>query len=508
MELINGFITVFHPLTIGLLLGGTIVGIVFGAIPGLSAFTALAIMLPLTFTMEPVNGIAFLVAVYVGGCSGGLISAILLGIPGTPSSIATCFDGYPMAQKGQAKKALGVAVLFSFVGGIFSALVLTYLGPLIAQVALRFSPYEYFAVILLALTTVSSLSAGNIVKGLLSCLLGVSLAFVGIDKLSSYTRYTLGFSQFDAGFNLVPLLIGVFAVSQIMETAAQRNTKEATACVVIPQTDKVKGFGISFKEFVAQLPNAIPSALIGLVIGILPGIGGNVSNLMSYAYVKKRSKTPEKFGTGFVDGIVASETANNATIGGALIILLTLGIPGDNATSMILAGFQLHGIAPGPLLFKTSAALVYAIFAAYILANIVMLIGEFFGLPLFSKVLCVPTEFLLPIVIAFCFVGSFSANNRVFDIMVMVLFGILGYILKKFKYPLAPLVVGFILAPLLEENLRRSLMRTSGSFIPILTSPIAALFLILTGVVIVLTVRNELREAKKTANQTEKNITD
>ncbi|MGE4352489.1 MAG: tripartite tricarboxylate transporter permease [Oscillospiraceae bacterium] len=499
MQLINGFITICHPGVLALLIGGTVLGIVFGAIPGLSAFTALAIMLPLTFAMEPVHGISFLVAVYVGGCSGGLISATLLGIPGTPSSIATCFDGYPMAQKGHAKVALGAGVLFSFVGGMISAIALTYLGPLIARVALRFSPYEYFAVILLALTTVSSLSAGNIVKGLLSCLLGVSLAFVGIDQMSAYTRYTMGFSQLDAGFNLVPLLIGVFAVAQIMESADERNSKEATSCVVIPQTDKVKGFGVSPKEFVYQLRNAIPSALIGLVIGILPGIGGNVSNLMAYAFVKKNSKTPEKFGTGFLDGIVASETANNATIGGAFIILLTLGIPGDNATSMILAGFQLHGIAPGPLLFNTSAALVYAIFAAYILSNTIMLITEFFGLPLFTKVLCVPAQFLMPIVIAFCFVGSFSANNRVFDMMVMVFFGLVGYIMKKFAYPLAPMVVGFILTPLLEENLRRSLMRTDGSFIPILKSPIAATFLVLTVVVIVLTVRNELRDAKKEA---------
>ncbi len=497
MQLIEGFMAVLHPATLFLIIGGVVAGIVFGAIPGLSAFTALALFLPITFGMEPVNGIAFLKAIYVGGLSGGLISAILLGIPGTPSSIATCFDGYPMAQRGEAGKALGTAIVFSFVGGIFSALVLTYLGPAIAGVALKFGPYEYFAVILFALTTVSGLSAGNINKGLLSCLLGIGFSFVGIDRLSSYTRYTGGISSLAAGFNLVPLLIGTFAVSQIIDTAAKGPTSIQRAPAA-----RVKGFGLSFREFVYQLKNAIPAAFIGLAVGILPGIGGNASNLLAYAFCKKRSKYPEKFGTGIMDGIVASETSNNATIGGALIVLLTLGIPGDNATSMVLAGFQIHSITPGPLLFKTSAALVYALFAAFIIANLVMMVSELLGLPLFSKVLSIPGSYLLPVVIACCFVGSFSANNRIFDILVMVIFGLVGYILKRWEYPLAPMVVGFILAPLLEENVRRSLMRTEGSFLPILSSPIALVFFILTAVMVVLSVRSELKERKKKNQET------
>lgn len=506
MDLMNGFLDIFHPSILWLLLAGTAVGILFGAIPGLSAFTCMAIMLPLTFSMEPLQGICFLLAIYVGGCSGGLISAILLGIPGTPSSIATCFDGYPMAQKGQARRALGTGVVFSFVGGTISAIVLVFLAPIIAQFALKFSPYEYFAVILFALTTVASLSEGSIVKGLLSCLLGISFAFVGIDKLSAYTRYTMGVHDLANGFNLVPLLIGVFAVSQILENAASRkyakaSQKSGPSQKDLMKTEKVKGFGLSWKEFFYQMRNAIPCGAIGLVIGILPGIGGNVSNLMAYAYCKNRSKTPEKFGTGFIDGIVASETANNATVGGALIVLLTLGIPGDNATAMMLAGFQLHGIAPGPLLFRTNAEMIYAIFAAFLFANLAMLIIEFFGLPVFIKMLSVPGSYLLPAVIAFCFVGSFCANNRVFDIFVMILFGLIGFIMKRFGFPLAPLVVGFILAPMLEENLRRSLMRTEGSLIPILQSPIAVVFLLLTLVTVILTIRKELKNYRQSKAQ-------
>lgn len=498
MQLINGFMTILHPLTLALVFGGVIVGIIFGSIPGLSAFTALAIMIPITYAMDPVNGISFLMAVYVGGVSGGLISAILLNIPGTPSSIATCFDGHPMAQKGDAKRAMGIGVLYSFFGGIFSAVILIYLGPKIAQIALQFSPYEYFAVILFALTTVSSLAEGDVVRGLLSCLFGVSLAFVGIDKLSAYTRYTMGITDLETGFSLVPLLIGLFAGSQILENAAAKargSAKNRNGQSLIVQR-KTKGFGVTLKDLKDQAFNAVASAVIGLGVGILPGIGGNAANLMSYAYVKNHSKYPEKFGTGIIDGLVASETANNASVGGAIIILLTLGIPGDNATSMILAGFQLHGLAPGPLLFSTQAVLIYGVFAAFILANIIMLVVEYFGLPIFSKVLSVRTEILMPIVIAACFVGSFSANNRIFDITVMVIFGLIGYAMKKFKYPLAPMVVGFILAPMLEENLRRSLMRTDGSFIPILTSPIADAFFILTVVMVILSVRSEIKKGK------------
>lgn len=499
MELIQGFQSLLNITTLLLMLGGVFGGLVIGALPGLSAFTALAIMLPFTFGMDPVNGISFLMAVYVGGCSGGLISAILLGIPGTPSSIATCFDGFPMAKNGEAKKALGSAILFSFIGGIFGALVLAFIGPYIARIALRFSSYDYFAIILFALTTVSALSEGSMVKGLTSCALGIALAFVGTDGLSSVYRYTFGITKLANGFSLVPVLIGLFAVSQIMMTARDKAKNEKVFDIAeIPQK-KFKGFGLKLSEFLELLKIAGPCAVIGLVIGILPGLGGNVSNLMAYSYAKKTSKHPEKFGTGIVDGVIASETANNATVGGAVIILLTLGIPGDNATSIILAGFQMHDIAPGPLLFETSGDLVYAVLAAFIVANIAFFILEYFGLPIFTKLLSVPSTLLLPIVIVCCFVGSYCANNNTLDILIMVLFGVLGYVLKKHKYPLAPLVVGFILAPILELYLRRSLMKTDGNFLPILQSPIAAVFLICTVITVTYTAYGEIKKLKTKA---------
>lgn len=496
MELIHGFQSLLNITTLLLMIGGIFGGLVIGALPGLSAFTALAIMLPFTFGMDPINAISFLIAVYVGGCSGGLVSAILLGIPGTPSSIATCFDGFPMAKRGEANRALGAAIFFSFFGGMVGALTLSFVGPYIAKIALKFSSYDYFAIILFALTTVSALSEGSMVKGLISCFLGISLAFVGTDGLTSVYRYTFGVSKLANGFGLVPVLIGLFAVSQIMTTARDKmNTSKVFDISEIPQKP-VRGFGISFKEILSQLKMAIPCSIIGVIIGILPGLGGNISNLMAYSYAQKTSKYPDKFGTGIIDGVIAPETANNATVGGAIIVLLTLGIPGDNATSIILAGFQMHNIAPGPLLFKAYSDFVYAILAAFILSNVIFFVIEYFGLPLFTKMLSVPSILLLPIVIVCCFVGSYCSNNNILDILIMVVFGIIGYIMKKYKYPLAPLVVGFILAPILELYLRRSLMRTDGAILPIIQSPIAAAFLIFSLITVLYTAYGEIKKMK------------
>ena len=496
MQLLQGFVTISDPHVFLLMAVGVFGGLIVGALPGLSAFTALAIMLPFTFGMDSVTGLTFLVAVYVGGCSGGLISAILLGIPGTPASIATCFDGYPMAQQGKSRTALGAGIISSFVGGIFGAVVLSFLGPYIAKVALKLSPYDYFGIILLALTTVSSLAGDNIVKGLIACLLGICLSCVGTDGLRSVYRYTFGITKLANGFQLVPVLIGLFAVSQIMGNARDKANQKA---LDFSNTDRSAGERFTFREYFQRIRMIIPVSLMGLVIGILPGLGGNISNLMAYSYAQRTSKDPESFGKGNVDGVIASETANNATVGGAMIILLTLGIPGDNATSVILAGFQMNDIAPGPLLFKTQAHLVYAILAAFIVANVMFFLMEYFGLPIFIKMLSIPSMMLYPIVIVCCFVGSYCANNNVLDILIMVIFGVVGYIMKKYKYPLAPMVVGFILAPMLELYLRRSLMKTDGQWMPIMTSPVAAVCIVGTVATIGWTVYSRVKEAKQKA---------
>ncbi len=477
MQLLGGFATIASIETLLLMIVGTFGGLIIGALPGLSAFTALAIMLPFTYGMNPVSGICFLISVYVGGSSGGLISAVLLGIPGTPSSIATCFDGLPMAQQGKSKTALSAAIISSFVGGTFGAVVLSFVGPYIAQVALKLSSYDYFGIILFALTTVSSLAGKSMVKGLIACLLGICLSCVGTDGLSSVYRYTFGITKLVNGFSLVPVLIGLFAVSQIMASARDKASQKS---LDFSGTNQNEGERFTFADYFKRIRMIIPVSLMGLVIGVLPGLGGNISNLMAYSYAKKTSRHPETFGKGEVDGIIASETANNATVGGAMIILLTLGIPGDNATSIILAGFQMNDIAPGPLLFKTQGELVYAVLAGFVLANVLFFLMEYFGLPIFTKMLSIPSMLLLPIVIVCCFVGSYCANNNTLDILIMVIFGIVGYALKEHGFPLAPMVVGFILSPMLELYLRRSLMKTGGQWLPIISSPVAAVCILAT----------------------------
>ena len=317
---------------------GVFVGIVFGSIPGLTATMAIVMFLPLTYTMTPIQGVSTLIALYIGGISGGLISAILLNIPGTPSSIATCFDGRPMALKGQAGRALGTGVVFSFCGTIVGIIVLIVAAPLIAAVAIKFGPYEYCTLSLCALSLVISLTGKDLVKGLISGLIGVILATVGLAPVDSAKRFTFGSTELNSGFALLTLLIGLFAITEVIKAAEEaKNPVEAT---MNESNVKIRGFGFSLSEFFEQKWNMLRSSFIGIIIGILPGIGGAISGMLSYTAAKNQSKHPEKFGTGIMDGVVASESANNAGIGGAMIPMLTLGIPGDAATAMLLGGLM------------------------------------------------------------------------------------------------------------------------------------------------------------------------
>ncbi|WP_018922025.1 tripartite tricarboxylate transporter permease [Salsuginibacillus kocurii] len=494
-ELIQaGFSTVFTLDTMLLVLFGVALGLVFGSIPGLTATMGIAICLPITFGMEATDGMALLMGLYIGGVSGGLIPAILLNIPGTPSNISTTFDGYPMAQNGQPGKAFGLALVFSFLGGLFSILILMFISPPLADFALRFGPFEYFAVTMFALTMISSLSGDSINKGIISGFIGLSLAMVGSAPIDSYPRFTFGFNQLDAGFDLLPVLIGLFAISEVLKIAERKNNPLNTKT---PTNYKVKGFGFSVVEFTKQGWNWFRSSVIGVGIGILPGIGGGTANIISYVTAKNRSKHPEKFGTGHSDGIVASESANNAAIGGALVPLIALGIPGDTVTALLLGGLMLHGLNPGPLLFEQSGEVVYLIFAALIVANVVMIVLLFFGMRFFIKLLSIPQHILLPIILILCVVGAFGVNNRLFDAGALVFFGILGYVLLKFKFPIVPVILGFILGPIAETNLRRGLMQTQGDFLPFLTQPIAATFLILALLSVLIKARQNFKNKER-----------
>ena len=472
---------------------GVGVGIIFGAIPGLTATMAVALFLPLTFGMHPVDGMSLLIGLYIGGVSGGLISAILINIPGTPSSIATTFDGHPMAEKGEAGKALGAGIFYSFLGGWFSFLVLFFIAPPLADIALKFGPPEYFSIAIFSLTLIASLSTGSTIKGLMSGIVGLLLSCVGTAPIDAFPRFTFGFHELDGGFNLLPALVGLFAITEILKTA------ESDIEIKLENIAnyRIKGFGFSGKEFVQQLGNFIRSALIGTGIGILPGIGGGTSNILSYIAAKKMSKHPEKFGTGILDGVVASETANNASIGGALVPLLAMGIPGDTVTAMLLGGLMIHGLSPGPLLFTTSGNIVYGIFAALIVANFVMVLMEYFGIRFFVRLLKIPKHIMLPIIIVFCVVGAYGLNNRVFDAWSVMFFGVIGYAFEKWGFPLAPVILGFILGPIAETNLRRGLMMTQGNFLPFLTKPVSGAFLVIALASVVYSVIKERKQAKR-----------
>ncbi len=496
----TGFSTVLTPLGIVLMFVGVAVGIVFGALPGLSATMAIALFLPVTYSMASGDAMTLLMALFIGAISGGLISAILLRIPGTPSSVATCFDGHPMVQKGQAAKALGVGVVFSFLGTIFSTVLLMFISPWLASVAINFGNYEFFSIAVFSLTMIATLSSGNMVKGVMAGVLGFMFSTVGTDTVEATARFTFGMSSLRGGFDMLAVMVGLFAVGEII-AAAQTSHHQQEELITTPNMKGIKGFGFTMKEFVGQLPNALRSAIIGMGIGILPGIGGGTSNVLAYTVAKNCDKHPEEFGTGRIDGIVASETANNATIGGAMVPLLTLGIPGDTTTAMLLGALTLHGLTPGPLLFQNQGPIVYGIFAAMLISSVIMLFMEFFGLRVFVKLLSIPKYILLPCVFVLCAIGAYALQNNMNQVFACIIFGIIGFSFKKFDIPTTPFILGFILGPLAEVNLRRGLMRSSGSFMPFLTSPISAVFLAIALVVVLLAVLKPVMAKRKKAKQ-------
>lgn len=489
--ILEGILLILNPVCLGLILFGVLVGIIFGAMPGLSATMAVVLFLPLSFGMEAMNGIALLVGLYLGAISGGLITAILLKIPGTPSSIATVLDGGPMADNGEAGKALGAGILYSFIGGLISILALIFISPSLARITLKFAPAEYFAIAIFSLTIIASLSGKSLLKGLLSGIFGMALSMVGMAPLDSFTRFTFDNYQLLSGFGIVVILIGIFAVTDIILAGFERKT---LAKKMEKNQFELKGFGISWLEFKQQFGNMARSSLIGIGIGILPGIGGSTAGLLAYTATQNASKYPEKFGTGIVDGVIASETANNAVIGRSLIPLLTMGIPGNTVTAIFLGGLMIHGISPGPLIFVKSGDIMYGIFTALIVANIFMIIFETAGLRWFVKLLDIPKHLLLSIIMVLCIVGAFSSASRIFDVWCVAAFGLLGLLFKKFGIPSTPLIIGVILGPMAEENLRRALMASGGNWSVFVTRPISAVFLVIAAISLFLPLKKRWKE--------------
>ncbi|PRY19953.1 putative tricarboxylic transport membrane protein [Aliiruegeria haliotis] len=492
--LLEALSRVLDPFNILIVFLGVAGGIIIGIIPGMGATMAIAILIPFTFTMLPETGMALLVAVYIGSVSGGCLTAILIRLPGTPASVATLLDGFPMATQGKAGQAISNAVVASFFGTIISGIILIFSAPLLAAFALKFHFAEYVAVCVFALTAISAVSGSSMAKGLLTGMLGVLLATFGISEEDGVPRFNFGSDMFLGGFTFLPALMGLFAVSQIMvEVANMKSAKKVKAI-------SIESILPSLTSIRQNLGNYLRSGLIGTVIGVIPAVGGATAGLISYAQAKNASKEGEKFGTGHIPGIVASETANNAAIGGALIIMLTLGIPGDPATAVLIGGLMIHGLEPGPRLFMSYPEVLYAIYLTVFLgAFFMMFVLLAFMRPL-AKVMELPKEILLPLLFVLAATGVYSTNNRVFDILVMCGFGCLGYILERMRYPLAPLVLGFVLGPLIEGNFRKMLGQY-GDVWPLFTQPIALMFMVLTLGSILWTIRTRWKAANASAQE-------
>jgi putative tricarboxylic transport membrane protein len=501
MELIlSGIQTVFEPSILLVVALGGILGIVFGALPGLNAATAVVLVMPILFNMDMTHGIALILGIYNGGASGGLISAILINIPGTAAAMATTFDGHPMARRGEAGKALGAGIFYSFLGGMFSMFVLLLIAPQLAKITMEFSPVEYFAATVFSLTMIAGLSGATMIKGLITGLVGIMLTMVGTSPIDYALRFTFGDYRLRSGFTMTAVLIGVFALPEIFDAIKEKNVEKKIEII----SYKIKGFGFSMKEFGSQIGNFFISSVIGTVIGILPGIGGSTASPLAYMVTKYASKYPEKFGTGIIDGVVASETANNSVIGGAMIPLLTLGIPGDVVTALMIGILTLYGINPGPLLFVTNPDLIYMVFIALMVGNLFVLVMEYGGMRLFVNLLRLKKHYLLPAIAVLCLVGAFSANNTTFDVVCLSFFGLVGYLIRVLGLPVPPLIIGFVLGPMFETNLRRGLMFMEYDFWAFFSRPIACGFFVATLITIVVFIFIYMRENKRLRTEKEK----
>lgn len=461
---------------------GLVIGIVIGAIPGLNVPLAVAISLPITFHLQPLAGISMLIGIYKGGTYGGSISAVLINVPGTPAAGATALDGYALTRQGKAGKALKLSLYSSIIGELISDLSLILLAVPVALLALEIGPAENFALGMLALALIGVLSEGNMVKGLMAGTLGVLLSTVGLDPLNGQTRLTFGSLELSGGFQFISLIIGVFAIAEAMALAQDTAWKAiASVRAKLPAS----GGSLSREEWRQCLPAMLRAAPVGVVIGAIPGLGAAISAFVNYGLARNFSKRPEEFGNGSLEGIAAAECGNNAVCSSTFIPLLTLGIPGDTITAIMLGAFMVHGLVPGPALFTEHPDFITAFFIAMLVCTFLHLVIGRAGLPLFVQAIKIPNQLLFPIVVVLCATGVYVSSNSYFDIYVMLGFGLLGFGMKKFSFPIAPLLIGFILGPIIEVGFRQSMVISRGNPIIFAERPIALACLVLAVAVVV-----------------------
>lgn len=492
--LFQGLLNVFEPQVIILLIAGVMVGIIIGALPGLTATMGVALFLPVTFGMEAITGILLLIGVYFGSIYGGSIAAILLNTPGTPASAATALDGHQLTIQGKAGKALGIAAIASAVGGLISIILLILIAPQLAEVALNFSAPEMFGLALFGLSIISSISGGSVIKGLIAGMVGLVISTIGMDPMTSYPRFTFDQLSLLNGFSFIPVMIGLFAVSEAFvmmeeEMGEGQSMKKIVASYVLPKWKELKLLWVSMFR----------SGFIGTFIGIIPGAGADIAAFVAYNEAQRFAKKEEKelFGKGNPKGVASAEAANNGVTGGAMVPLLTLGIPGDAVAAVLLGALVVQGIQPGPQLFTTSADLVYTLFAGMIVANILMLVFGLSGIRLFTKILKVPRNILAGIIVVLSVVGAYAIGNNFFDVFTMLGAGIIGYFMKKFGFPASPVVLALILGPMAESEMRRALVMSEGSYDIFLTRPISLVLIVLSVLSLLLPLLlNKLKQRK------------
>jgi len=484
-----------NPVNILILFGAVIMGILFGATPGLTATLGVALLTTLTYRMEQSTAMIALLAIYVGGVYGGSYAAILINIPGTAAAAATALDGYPIAMRGEGGRALGLTTTASAIGTMIGMLFVVSLSPIISRLALQFTSFEFFLLAFFGILISGTLTSPDLVyKGWISGFIGLFLAIVGRDKIQSFPRFTFGISQLEGGLEVVPVLIGAFGIPQIIQVLKDRFVPKQAAKVtrVLPE---FKTIGRNFKHI-------LRSALIGVGIGAVPGIGEDIAGWVSYGAAKNSSKHPEQFGKGAYEAVISTETANNACIGGAMIPLLSLGVPGSPPAAMLLGALMLHGIAPGPMLRIDHPGFIAEVSAILLLASIAMWIAGMLLAKQVVKVLRIPPSLFMPVIAVLCVIGSYALGLRVFNLYLMVPVGIIAYFLTEMGYPIAPLVIGVILGPMADQNLRRALIVSGGSFAPVFTRPMALILFL----VIMLTVLSQIPIYKRFMTRFKANV--
>lgn len=462
------------PVNVGLMVIGTIIGIIFGAIPGLSGTMAVMLFMPLTYTMDHATAIIFLLSLWIGGCSGAFIGSVLLGIPGSASAVATCWDGNPMAKQGKASKALAIGMTASFLGTFFSALFGGFLTETVADLAFAMGPWEYTALCLVAMTMVLAISKGNMFKGLSACCIGLICASVGYSPIDAEPRFTFDNMYLLGGLGMIVVLTGIFAVSHILVTFGKGFVENPKV-----SREGLKGYGLTPKDFREQAGNIIRSFLIGLGIGFLPGMGSGLSNLVAYSAAKNASKHPEEFGHGAEAGVWAPEVANNASIGGAMIPMAALGIPGDSTTALLIGALTIHGLEMGPMVFANSGNVVYLMFFTVAVVAVLVFILQFFGKRYFPYILRVPNHYMYPALLVICLASGYVDSGNLYKVGMMMAFCFVGILMAAGGLPNSPLILAFILGPIMEKNMLRAFQYT-GTWTTFFTRPVSCVLMIIT----------------------------